>query len=171
MKRTSFGDMECPIARGLEQVGEWWSILILRDAFHGLRRFDEFRESLGVAPNMLSRRLNALVKSGLLERRRYSAHPPRFDYVLTAKGRDFHTVLLALLDWGNRHFARAKGPAVLPVDRDTGMTLDLVMVDRSALKPLHLRNVRLAAGPGAGPEVHRRLARIAGGRGIKEGAS
>ena len=83
MERKSFGAMTCPIARSLERVGEWWSILILRDAFAGLTRFDEFHESLGIAPNMLTRRLNALVEAGLLERRRYSERPPREEYLLT----------------------------------------------------------------------------------------
>ena len=76
MQRKSFGAMPCPIARSLERVGEWWSILILRDAFAGMTRFEEFRESLGIAPNMLTRRLNALVEAGLLERQRYSERPP-----------------------------------------------------------------------------------------------
>ena len=80
MRRKSFGNMQCPIARSLERVGEWWSILILRDAFYGLTRFDEFQKSLGIAPNMLTRRLNALVEAGLLERRRYSERPPRDEY-------------------------------------------------------------------------------------------
>src|ERR1700736_5180257 len=105
MQRKSYGNMKCPIARSLDRVGEWWSILILRDAFYGLRRFDEFQKSLGVAPNILTRRLNRLVESGLLERRPYSEHPPRDEYVLTERGRDFRPVLLALLAWGNRHFA------------------------------------------------------------------
>src|SRR5215472_2171226 len=105
MRRKSFGNMQCPIARSLERVGEWWSILILRDAFHGLTRFDEFQENLGIAPNMLARRLKSLVEAGLLERRRYSERPPRDEYVLTQAGRDFRPVLWALLAWGNRHFA------------------------------------------------------------------
>ena len=91
-------------------MGEWWSILILRDAFAGLTRFDEFQDSLGIAPNMLTRRLNALVEDGLLERRRYSERPPRDEYVLTERGRDFRPVLLAMMAWGNRHFA-PKAPA------------------------------------------------------------
>ena len=89
MQRKSFGNMQCPIARSLERVGEWWSILILRDAFLGLTRFDQFQESLEIAPNILARRLNTLVDSGLLERRRYSERPPRDEYNLTPRGRDF----------------------------------------------------------------------------------
>src|SRR5207344_3591167 len=105
MQRKSFGRMPCPIARSLEHVGEWWSILILRDALHGLTRFDQFQKSLGIAPNMLARRLNALVEAGLLERRRYSERPPRDEYVLTDRGRDFKPVLIALVAFGKKHFA------------------------------------------------------------------
>ena len=160
MKRTAFDATECPIARGLGEVGEWWSILILRDAFHGLARFEEFRESLGIAPNMLARRLATLVKRGLLERRRYSEHPPRYDYVLTKKGRDFQPVLLALLAWGNRYLPRRKGAAVMPTDRATGRPVEPIMVDALTLRPLLPWTVGLAAGPGAGPETRRRLEKI-----------
>ena len=104
MQRKSFDDMACPIARSLEHVGEWWSMLILRDAFAGLTRFDEFQANLGIAPNMLARRLAALVEGGLLERRRYQDHPPRDEYVLTARGRDFKPVLAALVAFGRRHY-------------------------------------------------------------------
>jgi len=110
MHRTSFSDMPCPVARTLDRVGEWWSILILRDAFFGHTRFEQFQTSLGIAPNMLTRRLNALVKGGMLERRRYSEKPPRDEYVLTERGRDFRPVLNAFKDFGERHFPR-KGAA------------------------------------------------------------
>ncbi len=103
--------MTCPIARSLEHVGEWWSMLILRDAFAGTTRFDEFQHSLGIAPNMLTRRLAALVEAGLLERRRWR-RPPRDEYVLTERGRDFKPVLIALVAFGKKHFA-APGHAVL----------------------------------------------------------
>ena len=83
MEKIRFTDMDCPIARSLDRVGEWWSILILRDALGGMTRFDEFQKSLGIAPNMLTRRLAALVEAGMLEKRRYSERPPRDEYVLT----------------------------------------------------------------------------------------
>jgi DNA-binding HxlR family transcriptional regulator len=108
MQRKSFRRMECPIALGLERVGEWWSILILRDALLGLTRFDQFQKSLEIAPNMLTRRLTALVEAGLLERRRYSEHPPRDEYVLTEAGRDFRPVIAALFAWGERWFAPSR---------------------------------------------------------------
>src|SRR6187549_3124675 len=129
MQRKSFADMTCPIARSLEHVGEWWSMLILRDAFGGTTRFDDFEQSLGIAPNMLTRRLNALVEAGLLERRRYSERPPRYEYLLTERGRDFRPVMQAMLAWGNRHFA-PEGPSVVIVNRETGETADPVLIDR-----------------------------------------
>ena len=155
MQRKSFGDMRCPIARSLERVGEWWSILILRDAFHGLTRFDQFQKSLDIAPNILTRRLTALVKSGLLERRRYSAHPPRYEYVLTERGRDFRPVLLALLTWGNKHFA-PEGPSVVVVDTETGKPFDAVLVDRTSGAELRAPRFRTAPGPAADDGTRRR---------------
>ncbi len=127
--------MSCPIARSLEHVGEWWSILILRDAFFGKTRFDEFRDSLGVAPNILTRRLKALVEAGLLERRRYCERPPRDEYVLTERGRDFRPVLLSLMNWGNRHFP-LDGPGTQLVDAVTGVPADPVLVDRATGRPV-----------------------------------
>ncbi|RAI59472.1 winged helix-turn-helix transcriptional regulator [Roseicella frigidaeris] len=158
MRRTGFADMPCPIARALERVGEWWSILILRDAFGGMTRFDEFQASLGIAPNMLTRRLNALVEAGLLERRPYSERPPRHDYVLTPRGRDFRPVLLALLAWGNRHFA-PEGAAVQIVDARTGAPAEPLLVDRASLRPIDSADFTLAPGPAAGEGMRRRLAR------------
>jgi DNA-binding HxlR family transcriptional regulator len=158
MQRKSFGNMKCPIARSLERVGEWWSILILRDAFHGLKRFDEFQENLGVAPGILARRLNALVESGLLERRRYSAHPPRDEYLLTERGRDFRPVLLALLAWGNRHFA-PEGAAVQLANRRTGAVVDPVLVDRATGEPIAGPEFIVVPGPGADDGTRRHLAK------------
>ena len=128
MQRKSFSDMQCPIARGLEHVGEWWSILILRDAFRGLARFDEFSESLGIAPNMLTRRLTALVDAGLLRRERYNDRPPRDRYVLTQCGKDFRPVMLAMLAYGNKHFP-PDDRQVRIVNADTGQVVEPVLVD------------------------------------------
>jgi len=169
MHRKSFGNMQCPIARSLERVGEWWSILILRDAFHGLSRFDEFQKSLEIAPNMLSRRLNALVEGGLLKRRRYTDHPPRYEYVLTERGRDFRPVLLAMLAWGNKHFT-PEGKSVVVVDRKTGAEADPILVDRASGRPLVEPDFGTAPGPAADERTRRRHAVAAGARG-HDGAS
>jgi DNA-binding HxlR family transcriptional regulator len=178
MQRTRFDEMPCPIARSLERVGEWWSMLIMRDALHGLKRFDEFHKSLGIAPNMLTRRLNALVEAGMLERRRYSEHPPRDEYVPTARGRDFRPVLLSLLAWGNRHFA-PEGASVQLLDAATGAVADPILVDRVTGRPITESDHRLAPGPAApartrlryasrvaNPEKQPRRSRAASRRGV-----
>ncbi len=113
MKRTSFADMDCSIARTLEVVGEWWTMLILREAFNGVRRFDGFQRCLGIARNVLAARLQRLVDSGILERRRYQERPERFEYRLTDKGRDLYPVLMSLLHWGDKWAVSEAGPPVL----------------------------------------------------------
>ncbi len=150
MKRKSFASMRCPIARGLERVGEWWSMLILREAIRGRRRFDEFQMSLPIAPNMLTRRLAALVRSGLLARRRYCAHPPRYAYELTDRGRDFFPVLVALLNWGNKHFPPT-GIALQIVDARTGLAVHAVMIDPGNGQPLNAIDYQF--GPPAPPRA------------------
>ena len=160
MRHKSFGNMQCPIARSLERVGEWWSILVLRDASLGLTRFDEFQESLGIAPNILTRRLKALVEAGLLERRRYSERPPRDEYVLTQVGHDFRPVLWALLAWGNKHFA-PEGASVVIVDSKTGAQAEPVLVDRKSGRPLAAPAFRSAAGPAADGRTRRRHPSVA----------
>jgi DNA-binding HxlR family transcriptional regulator len=161
MQRKSFDKMPCPIARSLERVGEWWSMLIMRDALHGFTRFDEFQKSLGIAPNMLTRRLNALVEAGLLERRRYSEHPPRDEYVPTARGRDFRPVLIALMAWGNRHFA-PEGASVQLIDSKSGAPVDPIMVDSASGRPIQEPDYRLAPGPAAPERTRRRYAPVRG---------
>lgn len=158
MERKTFAQMTCPIARSLERVGEWWSILILRDAFAGLTRFDEFQNSLGIAPNMLTRRLKALTEAGLLERRRYSERPPRYEYLLTERGRDFRTVLIAFLAYGNRHFA-PEGESITIVDAVTGECAEPILADRRSGRPLLSADFKLAAGPAATEGTRRRLRR------------
>ncbi|HTT82234.1 MAG TPA: helix-turn-helix domain-containing protein [Rhizomicrobium sp.] len=156
MQRKNFGGMLCPVARTLERVGEWWSILILRDAFYGLTRFDQFQTSLGIAPNMLTRRLEALVEAGLLARRLYNKHPPRYEYVLTSRGRDFWPVLVSLMAYGNRHFAR-EGIATQLADAETGKHVDPVLVDRASGAVLDSEHFKLAPGPAANASMRKRM--------------
>jgi DNA-binding HxlR family transcriptional regulator len=132
MLNRTYEGQNCSIARALELVGERWTLLIVRDAFLGRRRFDEFQESLGVARNVLTDRLNRLVAEKILERNAYSERPPRFEYKLTEKGRELAIPLLALMQWGDRHVSptpprvarrrtdRARVKAVL-VDRDNNV--------------------------------------------------
>jgi DNA-binding HxlR family transcriptional regulator len=112
MQLTSLADWNCSIAKTLDVVGEWWTPLIVRDAFRGKRRFDEFHESLGMARSVLTARLKKLTDQGILERTRYSEHPPRYEYRLTEKGRALFPVIVALIEWGDEW---APGPAGPPV--------------------------------------------------------
>ena len=148
MQRKTFADAECPIARSLERVGEWWSILIMRDALQGLRRFDEFSRSLDIAPNMLTRRLNALVEAGLLERQPYSQRPLRYQYVPTAKGEDFRVVLMAFVAWGNRHYAE-EGQRVQLVERTSGRPVRSFMAALADGRTVPLEQCTVQAGPAA----------------------
>jgi DNA-binding HxlR family transcriptional regulator len=157
MKNDRFDRTLCPVARTLERVGDTWSLMILRDALHGLTRFDQFRRSLGVAPNILTDRLGRLVEAGFLERRRYSERPPRDEYVLTEIGRDFRPVLFALMAFGNRHFAK-EGVASQLVDAATGTPADPVLVDAPTGRRVDEGGFRLAAGPAADQQVLARMA-------------
>jgi hypothetical protein len=108
---------------------------------------------------MLTRRLSALVDAGLLQRRRYSQRPPRYEYILTEKGCDFHPVLIAMTAWGNRHFA-PEGASVLLVDKKTRRAVDPVLVDRKSGRPLNERDFVFAAGPAASERTRRRYAMV-----------
>jgi DNA-binding HxlR family transcriptional regulator len=157
MRHASLATQQCPIARSLERVGEWWSMLILREAFLGATRFEQFQKSLDIAPTMLTRRLGSLVVAGLLEKCRYSERPPRDEYVLTARGRDFRPVLWSLLAWGNRHFA-PEGVSVVIVDAATGAPAEPLLIDAISHRPLTAPSFRTAPGPAADDRTRRRHA-------------
>jgi DNA-binding HxlR family transcriptional regulator len=131
----------CPISRGLARVGDVWSMLILRDASLGLTRFEQFRTSLGVAPNILTRRLKALTEGGLLEKVRYSTHPPRDEYRLTEAGRDFLPVLQVIAAWGRKHNGAGKVSDL--IDVETGEPIAPVVIDSKTNAPLGSRALRL----------------------------
>lgn len=157
MQRKTNGGTACPIARSLDRVGDGWSILILRDAFYGISRFDTFQKSLDIAPNILTRRLNSLVEAGLLEKKAYQTRPVRYDYVLTDRGRDFRIVIQGLIAWGTRHFA-PEGPGIEIRDTQTGRAAEPIMVDALSGRPLSDPVFRVMAGPAADEGILRRLA-------------
>lgn len=121
--------------QSLGHVGERWNILLLREVFRGVHRFDELQACLGIAPNILSSRLSSLVEAGFLEKRLYQEHPPRHSYQLTSRGEDFIPVLFAILGFGNRHFA-PKGWSVAVVDKETNEVAEPVLVDRKTGVPM-----------------------------------
>ncbi len=136
----------CPIGRALALVGDGWSMLILRDAGYGRTRFDQFRTSLGIAPNILARRLKALTEAGLLEKTVYSTRPPREEYRLTPAGRDFLPVLHAIGAWAHRH--AGPGPMTYAVDAETGAPIEPVVIDRATGAALGERPLRLVVPEG-----------------------
>ena len=156
MERTSLARRPCSIARALDQLGDGWSLLILRDVFLGAHRFAELEEHLGIAPNILASRLATLTRNGLLERRAYDRRPLRHEYLLTEKGEDALPVLLTLAAWGSRWLAPG-GPPLLTVDPDTAQPVDPVLVDRHTGRPLRAGGVALVAGPGAPASLRAQL--------------
>lgn len=138
-------DLECSVARALEIVGERWSLLILRDAFHGIRRFDDFRHDLGIARNVLTERLKKLVDAGVLARRQYEMHPPRYEYVLTQKGRDLLPVLLAMMKWGDRWGGDAPTPKL--IHTTCGHVVEPVSACSHCGVELELRELRVEPSP------------------------
>lgn len=143
MGRVDFSAMDCSVARTLEAVGDRWSLLIVRDAFYGLRRFEEFTDDLGIARNVLTDRLGKLVDQGIFDRVAYEDRPPRFEYVLTAKGRDLVGVVLAMAAWGDRWAGDDPEPPVRFDHRTCGATgITPTVVCDGCGEPLELGQVR-----------------------------
>jgi DNA-binding HxlR family transcriptional regulator len=156
MKNKSLLNMPCPIAKSLEHVGEWWNILILREAFMGVSRFDDFQNHLGIATSTLAKRLNALVESGLLERQQYCEKPPRDEYVITKKGLDFRPVLLTIMQWGNKYYAEG-GATIQLMDTETNQAVDLMLVDRNTQQEIDPQRHRTQPGPAADDDIKARF--------------
>jgi len=146
VEHKSFEDMHCSVAQCLDVVGEWWTMLVVRDAFLGIRRFDAFQARLGIARNVLAQRLAKLVAAGILDKRPYQDNPPRYDYLLTDKGRDLWPVLTALRQWGDRH-AAAHGPPVEIEHRGCGQRTQLVLTCENCGERVGSRDVQMHVGP------------------------
>lgn len=141
--------MRCSVAQCLEVVGEWWTMLIVRDAFFGVTRFDDFQERLGIARNVLTQRLDHLVQAGVLRRVPYQEHPVRHEYRLTDKGRDLWPVLTAMRQWGDA-WAAPNGPPVEFVHETCGQVTTAELACSSCGERLEPRQVHAVWGPGAG---------------------
>jgi DNA-binding HxlR family transcriptional regulator len=148
MLGRTYASQVCSVARTLELVGERWTLLIIRDAFLGVRRFGDFADRLGIARNVLQDRLTRLVDAGVLEKVPYSERPLRHEYRLTAMGRDLWPSIVALMQFGDRHLSEPDGPPMVLLHRDCGGELDDRRVCRRCGRPLELRDVELHAGPG-----------------------
>jgi DNA-binding HxlR family transcriptional regulator len=149
MQRTQFGEMACSIARTLDVIGEPWSPLILRDVFAGIGRFDQIQADLGISRKVLAERLKWLVDSGIMERREYSASPPRYEYTLTAKGMELCDLLLVMVRWGDRWTAGQAGPPVLYRHHACGQISAAELTCVHCHQPMRASDVDLLPGPGA----------------------
>jgi DNA-binding HxlR family transcriptional regulator len=148
MKRTRFADFSCSIARTMDIVGERWAMLIMRTVFFGVTRFEDLQRDLGIARNVLAERLDSLVERGLLERRAYQERPLRHEYVLTEKGQDLLSPLLAIMAWGDRWESGKEGPPVELRHDACGEVTRPVVVCSCCGEPLTAETVTAHAGPG-----------------------
>ena len=149
MKRSSFADWNCSVAQSLEVIGEWWTLLIIRDAFLGVTRFEAFHERLGIARNILAARLDTLSEAGVFERRCYDEARSRYDYVLTDKGRALWPVLVSILRWGDEWIAGPGHEPLALVHRSCGETMHPVLVCEHCAEPVQARDVKAIPGPGS----------------------
>lgn len=164
MGRKRFDDMNCSIAQALEALGDWWTLLIVRDAFFGARRFGEFESSLGIAKNILTARLRRLVEHGVFERVSAGTAGDRYEYHLTDKGRALLPVLVALREWSDEWvYGRGNEPLIFR-ERATGRRIPRLRVTNRDGKELTLEDISATPGPGASAETRKRLAPRSTGR-------
>ncbi|WP_433685323.1 winged helix-turn-helix transcriptional regulator [Nocardia sp. CA-119907] len=153
MKRTSLANWPCSLARTMDLLGDWWTPLVLREAFYGIRRFDEFQQELGIARNTLSERLRRLVAAGLMDKCVYETMPVRYEYLLTESGRDFYGVIATMTAWGDRWLAGEAGPPIVARHDTCGHDADAEVVCSHCKQPLASNDVTPRPGPGYPPKL------------------
>jgi DNA-binding HxlR family transcriptional regulator len=158
MERKTFNGMNCSIARALDQIGEWWSLLIIRECTLGTTRFDEFQERLGIARNILTNRLNRLTELGILAKSAIGENERRQGYRLTPKGDELYPVLLALLQWGDKWTPGENGPSIKLVESESGKAIGPVGPLAADGRVLGFRELRMEPGPGATDATKNRVA-------------
>ena len=156
-RRSRIANKECSVARAMDALGDRWSILLLREAYYGTKRFDEFQYYVGLASNILSARLKKLVDAGIMTRVPLPEHAGRCEYVLTEKGRDFFPTYLALKKWGDDWLAEPAGPQVVFNDRSSGRQIRYPELQTAEGKPLSLEDIEVVAGSGAVPFNRKRF--------------
>jgi DNA-binding HxlR family transcriptional regulator len=152
MKRTNFNEMSCSIARTLDLVGEWWTPLILRDIFLGIRRFEPLLHHLGISRNILTDRLQTLVENEILERRRYQESPERYEYWLTPRGVELFPIFTAVMAWGDKWLRESTGVPAELVHQDCGKVTKPMVVCSKCGEKITLFNVRAKPGTGGNPQ-------------------
>lgn len=153
----TFEDRNCSIARALDVLGDWWNVLIIREALWGTHKFDDFQRNLGMSKSVLSKRLKLLLDHDILEKR---SHGSSVDYHLTVKGREVQAIIITLLQWGDRWYAQREGPPVVLVNRHTRTPLAPLSFQDEQGNLLELADIGLNAGPGANNETRERIRQI-----------
>lgn len=149
MRRTRFDDAPCPIARTTDLIGDWWTPLVMREAFRGVRRFGDFVDALDIPRAVLTARLTRLVEEGMLDKIEYQQQPARYEYRLTDKGRDFWSVLAAMWRWGSDWLWDGEEPPLALEDRETGAVIEPLVVNAATGEPLDVRRMRIGLNPNA----------------------
>ena len=161
MSRNKFDNLNCSLSDTLNLIGEWWTILILRESFFGTRRFEDFQQHLGIARNILTARLSTLCDNGILERVPVKQGAKRHEYQLTTMGRDLLTIVIALTQWGDRWLGQEQGAPVTFVERGSGEEIPEVCIRSKDCRKLKTRDLAMVPGPGATDETRERLQMIA----------
>lgn len=146
MQRTKFDHMNCSIARTINIIGEWWTPLILRDVFYGVRRFDLLRRQLGISRKVLTDRLNTLVENKILDRVQYQQHPQRFEYQLTEQGKELFPIIVLLMTWGNKWVYENSEPPLQLADRETGEVLRPLLISATNGQEIRYENAQFQPG-------------------------
>ncbi|MES2817763.1 MAG: helix-turn-helix domain-containing protein [Pseudomonadota bacterium] len=148
MRWEELEQQPCSLARTLSVVGDRWTLLVLRESFLGVRRFEAFEQRLGITRHVLAERLKKLTEAGVLAKVPYQERPRREEYRLTDKGRDLYPAVLALVNWGDRHMSGAEGPPIRHTHKGCGHAMHGVLVCSECGEPLTPRDVALAEAPG-----------------------
>jgi len=160
MRKTPFDTMNCSLANALDQIGDWWTLLILREVIIGCDRFDDIQAALGIARNILTVRLTKLIDHGILERQAISPGAKRTAYRLTAKGGELLPALLALMQWGDRWISGKGREPMIAVEAKTSRRLPRLIPSDAKGKPLGVADIRFQPGPGARSETRMHLDRL-----------
>ena len=160
MRWNEIGDLTCSVARSLSVVGERWTLLVMRNAFLGMRRFEDFQRDLGTTRHRLADRLRKLVDNGILERERYQERPPRFEYRLTEKGRDLYPIIVSLTRWGDRWMAGKDGPPVELVHKACGKAAMPSLACPECGEPVGARDMTARPGPALRKKLDERERRV-----------
>ena len=149
MRWDTLEEEQCSLARTVAVIGDRWSLLILRECFLRVRRFEEFQSRLGVTRHLLAERLQNFVRYGVLRRTRYQESPARHEYILTQRGLDLYPVVMSIVHWGDTHMVDERGRPLLHEHRNCGKLFDPVMICSECGEPVHAKEVHTHPGPGA----------------------